>query len=136
MILKSAAVGFSAKCATSLISFSSLRGRDPCRVFAQGFGGDNVQVSMRFADGSVGAIDYFDVADPSLGKEYFEAFGGGKNLIVEDFRDKGQAEEVRRFVEAAKSGGPMPIPLEEIIASTRATFAIVRSLRTGQAVEL
>ncbi|MGD0649939.1 MAG: bi-domain-containing oxidoreductase [Verrucomicrobiia bacterium] len=108
----------------------------PARVFAQGFGGDNVQVSLRFTDGSVGAIDYFDVADPSLVKEYFEAFGGGKNLIVEDFRDKGQAEEVRRFVEAAKSGGPMPIPLEEIIASTRATFAIVRSLRTGQAVEL
>ena len=108
----------------------------PARVFAQGFGGDNVQVSLRFTDGSVGAIDYFDAADPSLGKEYFEAFGGGKNLIVEDFRDKGQAEEVRRFVEAAKSGGPMPIPLEEIIASTQATFAIVRSLRTGQAVEL
>jgi predicted dehydrogenase len=108
----------------------------PVRVFAQGFGGDNVQVSLRFADGSVGAVDYFDVADPSLGKEYFEAFGGGKNLVVEDFRDKGQAEEVRRFVEAAKSGGPMPIPLEEIIASTRATFGVLQSIRTGAAISL
>ena len=108
----------------------------PARVFAQSFGGENVQVSLRFADGSVGAIDYFDVADSSLGKEYFEAFGGGKNLIVEDFRDKGQAEEVRQFVHAVKSGGPMPIALEEIVASTRATLAILRSLQTGQAVEL
>ena len=107
----------------------------PVSVFAQGFGGENVQVSMRFADGSVGSVDYFNVADPSLGKEYFEAFGGGKNLIVEDFRDKGQPEEVRRFVDAVKSGSPMPIPLEEIIASTQATFAILRSLQTGQAVE-
>ena len=108
----------------------------PVRVFAQGFGGDNVQVSMRFTDGSVGAIDYFDVADPSLGKEHFEAFGGGKHLVEEDFRDKGQAEEVRQFVQAVKTGEPMPIALEEIVASTRATLAVLRSLQTGQAVEL
>ena len=108
----------------------------PARVFAQGFGGDNVQISMRFADGSVGSVDYFEVADAKLGKEYFEAFGGGKNLIVNEFRDKGQAEEVKRFVESVKTGGPMPIPLEEILATTRATFAVMQSLRTGQAVDL
>jgi polar amino acid transport system substrate-binding protein len=108
----------------------------PVSVFAQGFGGENVQVSMRFADGSVGAVDYFNVADASLGKEYFEAFGGGKTLLVDDFRDKGQPEEVRRFVDAVKKGGPMPIPLEEILASTRATFAILKSIQTGRLVEL
>ncbi len=108
----------------------------PVSVFATGFGGENVQVSLRFADGSVGAIDYFSVADASLGKEHFEAFGGGRHLIVDDFRDKGQAEEVRQFVAAVKSGGPMPIAFDDIIASTRATFAILKSLRTGQAVEL
>ena len=108
----------------------------PVSLFAQGFGSDNVQVAMRFADGSVGSVDYFDAADATLGKEYFEVFGGGKNLIVQDFHDKGQAEEVRQFVEAAKSGSSMPIALEEIIASTRTTFAVLRSLQTGQAVEL
>jgi predicted dehydrogenase/threonine dehydrogenase-like Zn-dependent dehydrogenase len=108
----------------------------PVTVFAQGFGADNVQVSMRFADGSVGSIDYFSVADPGLAKEHFEAFGGGRHVVVEDFRDKGQAGEVRAFVLAVKTGGPMPIPFEQIIASTRATFAIVKSLRTGQAVQL
>ncbi len=108
----------------------------PVSVFATGFGAENVQVSLRFADGSVGAIDYFSVADASLGKEHFEAFGGGRHLIVDDFRDKGQAEEVRQFVAAVKSGGPMPIAFDDIIASTRATFAILKSLRTGRAVEL
>jgi polar amino acid transport system substrate-binding protein len=111
-------------------------GARPVTVFAQGFGGDNVQVAMRFADGSVGSVDYFSVADTGLAKEHFEAFGGGQHLIVDDFRDKGQAEEVRRFIAAAKSGGPMPIPLEEIVASTRATLAILQSLRTGRAIEL
>jgi predicted dehydrogenase/threonine dehydrogenase-like Zn-dependent dehydrogenase len=108
----------------------------PVRVFAQGFGDSNVQVTLRCADGSVGAVDYFEVADASLAKEQIEVFGGGKHLVVTDFRDKGQAEEVRRFVEAVKTGGAMPIPLEEIVASTRATLAVLESQRTGQAIEL
>ncbi len=108
----------------------------PVSVFAQGFGAENVQVSIRFADGSVGAIDYFSVADASLGKEHFEVFGSGKHVIADDFRDKGQAEEVRQFIATVKSGKEMPIPFDEIVASTRATFAVLKSLRTGQAVEL
>jgi predicted dehydrogenase/threonine dehydrogenase-like Zn-dependent dehydrogenase len=105
-------------------------------LYAQGFGGENVQVSLRFADGSVGSIDYFNVADAALAKEHFEVFGGGQHITVDNFRDRGQAEEVRKFVEAVKSGGPMPIPLDEILESTRATFAVLESMRTGRAVEL
>jgi len=105
-------------------------------VFAQGFGVGNVQVALRFADGSVGSIDYFDVADAALAKEHFEAFGGGQHVVLDDFRDKGQAEEVREFVQAVKSGGPMPIALDEILESTRATLAVAESMRTGRAVEL
>jgi polar amino acid transport system substrate-binding protein len=105
-------------------------------VFAQGFGAENVQVALRFADGSVGSIDYFDVAGTALAKEYFEAFGGGRHVVVDDFRDKGQAEEVRAFVQAVKSGGPMPMALDEIVESTRATLAVAESMRTGRAVEL
>ncbi len=111
-------------------------GSKPVSVFAQGFGADNAQVSLRFADGSVGALDYFSVADPGLAKEHFEVFGGGKHLIVDDFHDKGQSAEVRQFIQAVKTGGPMPIPLEALLASTRATFAVLQSLRSGQAVNL
>jgi polar amino acid transport system substrate-binding protein len=105
-------------------------------VFAQGFGAENVQIALRFGDGSVGSIDYFNVADAALSKEHFEAFGGGKHVVVEDFRDKGQAEEVKQFVRAVKTGGSMPIPLEEIVDSTRATLAVLESIRTGRVIEL
>ena len=105
-------------------------------VFAQGFGADNVQVAMRFADGSVGSVDYFSVADAGLAKEQFEMFGSGQHVIVDDFRDKGQAAEVRQFVAAVKAGGPMPIAFDEIVASTRATLAILESMRTGRAIEV
>jgi predicted dehydrogenase len=108
----------------------------PASVFARGFGDENAQISVRFADGSVGSIDYFSVADASLAKEFFEAHGGGRSVMADDIREKGQAEEVRRFVEAVKTGGPMPIPLAEIFASTHATFAILKSLQTGAVVSL
>ena len=105
-------------------------------VFAQGFGRENVQVALRFADGSVGSIDYFNVADTDLKKEHVEVFAGGKHVIEDDVREKGQAEEVRQFVRAVKTGGLMPIPLEEIVDSTRATLAVLESIRTGRAIEL
>jgi polar amino acid transport system substrate-binding protein len=108
----------------------------PVTVFAQGFGTENVQVALRFADGSVGAVDYFSVADAGLAKEHFEMFGGGRHVIVDDFSNKGQAEEVRQFIAAVKGGGTMPIPFEAIVASTRATLAILESLRTGRAIEV
>jgi hypothetical protein len=79
-------------------------------------------------------VDYFSVGDAALGKEYFEVFGAGKHVVVDDFRDKGQAEEVRQFVAAVKAGTAMPIAFDDIVASTRATFAILKSLRTGQGV--
>ena len=127
------AVDFEARTKSSFFRFGHLM--SPA-VFAQGFGVENVQVALRFADGSVGAIDYFNVADSALGKEHFEAFGSGKHVIVDDIREKGQAEEVRQFVAAVKVGTEMPIAFDDILASTRATFAILKSMRTGQAVEL
>jgi len=57
-------------------------------------------------------------------------------VIADDIREKGQAEEVRQFVAAVKSGGAMPIAFDDIIVSTRATFGVLKSMRTGQAVEL
>jgi predicted dehydrogenase/threonine dehydrogenase-like Zn-dependent dehydrogenase len=108
----------------------------PVSIFAQGFGADNVQVALRFADGSVGAVDYFSVADAALEKERFEAFGGGRHLVVTDFSDKGQAAEVREFITAVKTGGPMPMALEEIVNSTRATLGILQAMRTGQMAAL
>jgi hypothetical protein len=71
-----------------------------------------------------------------LQKEHFEAFGGGRHLVVNDFTDKGQVEEVRKFIAAVKTGGPMPIGLDEIVNSTRITFAALRSLQNGQSIQL
>ncbi|HEV2765925.1 MAG TPA: Gfo/Idh/MocA family oxidoreductase, partial [Pyrinomonadaceae bacterium] len=112
---------------------------------------DSVFVTLRFADGSNGAIAYLAEGDRALPKERVEIFGEGKTFVLEDFRsatayrggrekkisqrgqDKGQAEEVRAVCAVVRAGGPAPITLAELAANTRATFRILDSLRTGDA---
>jgi predicted dehydrogenase len=136
-------------------------GAPPVRVFAESIGGgsryrgdDNVAITLRFADGSVGTVTYTAAGDAALGKEYLEVYGEGGVAILDDFRtlvlargrkqekrkaasqDKGFAEEMKRFVAAARSGGAMPIPFAELAATTRATIAAVESLQRGGPVEV
>ena len=107
---------------------------------------DAVSVLLRFADGSVGTILYTSLGDPGVAKEYLEAFANGRVVQLDDFakltinasgksrvvksaQDKGQAQLVAAFLEAAKGRAPAPIPLAEIEAVTRATLAIEDALR-------
>ncbi|HEX8903738.1 MAG TPA: hypothetical protein VF771_02710, partial [Longimicrobiaceae bacterium] len=113
---------------------------------------DTVTITLRFAKGSVASIAYFATGDKSFAKERVEVFGGGTLAVLDDFREvtisrggkrkrtrrlsqeKGFAEEVAAFVRAARGEGGPPISLASLIATTRATFAIEESLRTGAPV--
>lgn len=141
--------------------FQSFTAARPVRVFAESLGSrskeiasaDNVHVTIRYADGSVGLITYTSTGDPSFPKERCEIFGNGTVMVLDDFRslavstngktetkrgtqDKGQAAEMRAFVHAVSSGDTMPIPWLELADTTRVTFAILESLRSGRAVEI
>ncbi|HEU4556411.1 MAG TPA: Gfo/Idh/MocA family oxidoreductase, partial [Longimicrobium sp.] len=130
----------------------------PVEAFAHALGGaegglhDTVAITLRFARGSVATISYFATGDKSFAKERLEVFGGGTLAVLDDFREvtvsrggkrtrvkklsqeKGFDHEVAAFAAAAREGGALPISLESLVATTRATFAIVESLRTGTAV--
>jgi predicted dehydrogenase/threonine dehydrogenase-like Zn-dependent dehydrogenase len=111
------------------------------------YGADNVQVSMTLTDGSVGQISYFANGASALSKEYLEVSSGGKSATMDSFRrvvlfdgrkekslsfsgDKGHAEEMKALLAGARSGNA-PILLESLVATSRASFAIMESLRTG-----
>ena len=47
-------------------------------------------------------------------------------------QDKGQRAELAQFVEACLTGAAMPIPLESLVATTRATIAVGESLLSGR----
>ncbi len=138
-----------------------LTGALPERIFAEelqqpgerAVARDNVTITMHMSDGSLGTIHYLANGDTSVPKEYVEVFGGKKTAILDNFRSlslhhdnkrrrkrllnqaKGFNEEVSAFVEAIRTGGPMPISWESLVAVTRSTLLMHRSLDTGQAVE-
>jgi len=128
----------------------------PVRVHAHGLGrdpetDDSVIATLGFADGSVATLEYLARAHAALPKERFEVSADGITLRCDNFRvteghgargvkginqDKGQGEAVARTVAALRAGTGSPIPLAEVAAVSRATFAILESLETGAAVEL
>lgn len=115
---------------------------------------DSVFITLRLADGSNGSISYLAEGDNGLAKERIEIFGAGKSFVIDDFRsaaayekgrekktklreqDKGQKEEVRAVCAMVREGKPSPISLEDLANTTRATFRIRDSLRTGLPVEV
>jgi len=137
-------------------------GAAPKRAYAEQLAGgrhtvvseDSVFITLQFADGSNGIIAYLAEGDRSLGKERIEIFGEGKTFVIDDFRsatlyaggrekkeslrqqDKGQTEEARVACAVVADGKPAPISLSELEATTRATFRIIDSIRTGQPKEV
>lgn len=107
---------------------------------------DNVSMTFTFADGSIGVLDYLANGDKSFAKERLEVFCGGQIAVLDDFRmlqmtkdgrkkeiklarqDKGHTNELQAFFRAVRSGTP-PIPYEQLIGVTQASFAVLESIR-------
>ena len=115
---------------------------------------DSVFITLRFADGSNGCIAYVSEGDKSLPKERLEIFGGSRSFVLDDFRratlhkdgreeqvtlktqDKGQQEQIRRTCASILQGTEAPIRVDELAATTRATFRILDSLREHRPFEV
>ncbi len=137
-------------------TLSSWIGHVPVEVQAvQTPDGGNLQVTLRFGDGSLGTIAYTTTGDPRFPKETFDVSGGGRNARLDNFThatvwtpsgkdvkrslrgpDKGQRVQIGAFLDAVRSGGPMPIALDSLVATTRATIAVQTSLLTQGPVSL
>ncbi len=111
----------------------------------------DVQAMIRFASGASGTVSYLTGGSSRFQKETLDATGGGRSARLDNFKsatvwssrgkaaararggqDKGQQREMAAFVEAVRTGGPMPISAEELLATTRATIAAGESLLSGR----
>jgi predicted dehydrogenase/threonine dehydrogenase-like Zn-dependent dehydrogenase len=118
-------------------------------------GGDDLVVTLTFDDGSIALIAYASGGNPRYPKEIFEAAAGGRTARLDNFRqasvwkgrrrqvkrtfggiDKGQGAELQAFLAAVRTGGPMPIPLASLVATTRATHAVALSQSIGRPVKV
>ncbi|MFC8421231.1 bi-domain-containing oxidoreductase [Streptomyces sp. NPDC057236] len=134
---------------------------DPVSVYAVApSGNEDLQVVLRYPDGSTATISYVTTGSSGFPKETLDLIADGKVLRLDDFvrasvfadsgagrkrwvssrlpkaRDKGQNAELAAFVKAVRTGGPMPVPLESLVATTAATLAVQAGLAGGAPVTL
>jgi predicted dehydrogenase len=129
-------------------------GSDPVDVIAMAGGcAEEVQLSLRYPDGSLATITYLTGAHRRFPKETFDVSSGGRTARLDNFKrttvwsgsrahvrrhlstpDKGQRSEIKAFLDAVRTGAPMPISLESLTATTRATLTAVEGIlsRTPQ----
>jgi len=110
---------------------------------------DNVVITLKMADGSVGSITYVAGGSKRYPRERLEVFGGGAAGVIEDFRmttftyrghtkhirkwfrvDRGHHGEIEAMLKTLREGTSPPVDLNEYIYTTLATFAMEESLRT------
>jgi predicted dehydrogenase len=137
---------------------SYLVGAAPARVYARALGrdpetDDSMMAILGFPDGSTACLEYLARTSTELPKERFEASADGLTAQSENYRatrfsgrgpkdvktlnqDKGQATAVAEVVAAVRQGRPSPFSLEELLAVSRTTFAMLESARTGREVSL
>ena len=94
---------------------------------------------------------YVTVGNSRFPKETLDVAAGGRSARLDNFReaavwsgrkrsatkarggqDKGQRHQVARFADACLTGAPMPISLDSLVATTRATIAVAESLSSGR----
>lgn len=115
------------------------------------YSGDNVLVSLKFANGSEGTISYLANGDRSYSKERIEVFGGGRAAVLEDFRrlelvrngrketvhsrwrqDKGHQAEWAAFAQAVAQRTEAPIDFNDLVCSTLATLRVDEAVGTSK----
>ena len=110
---------------------------------------DNFTGTIEYENGSMATLVYTALGPKTgLGKERIEIFCDGEAYVVDDFKqliktsdgtvlwqsyepDKGHFEELSRFGDAIASGGPAPIPFDELI-ETSAVALTVEDLLLGR----
>ena len=114
---------------------------------------DNASIFLKYENGSTGVINYFSNGSKAYSKERVEAYSQDRTAIMDNFRtttgygfkgftnlktklDKGHQEQFRLLNERLKTGGPSLIPFDEIVNTSKASFAAIESLKNKSWVKI
>jgi len=134
-----------------------LNGSIPISVYASALPdtenkNDSVSINITFNNGSTGMIGYYSNGPKSMPKEYIEVFNSGMSGVLDNFKelkifgknklkkklfnqDKGQKQMVEKYISSLNAGKVL-IPFDDLIAVTKASFAVIESLKTGLPVKV
>jgi len=114
---------------------------------------DNASILLKYENGTNAVINYFANGSKSYAKERFEVFSQNRVLIMDNWRklkgygfkgfkskstsqDKGHANQFKLFVDRIKNGGEPLITFDEIINTTKASFAAILLLKEGKWIDV
>lgn len=135
---------------------------DPVRVYAERASGndrtiinsDNLAITLKFSDGSVGNIVYAASGDKAFSRERIEVFFDGNTIVCDDFRrthfylggrirkfktssqEQGYEQELRHFFDAVSGRSTAVVNNRDVFTSTLTIFKINESLDKGEAVSV
>jgi predicted dehydrogenase len=115
---------------------------------------DNIAISFKLKDGSVGSMVYSASGDKAYSREMTEIFFDGKTIVSRDFRssefhhlgktdtfktsgqEMGYTQELKHFVSCAAGDETPTVTLAESFATMDVIFAIERALATATVITL
>jgi predicted dehydrogenase len=114
---------------------------------------DNVSIVIKYKNGSTAVINYYAFGNGQLSKEYIELFAPDIALKMDNFREleifKGSKSDKSKnsnqdkgfkgefiALKTAVEQGRLAISFEELYFTSKVTFAILESLKTGELQKL
>jgi predicted dehydrogenase/threonine dehydrogenase-like Zn-dependent dehydrogenase len=109
---------------------------------------DNACILLKYENGTNAVINYFSNGSKSYSKERVEVFHQDRTLIMDNWRklkgfgfknfnsasssqDKGHQNQFNLLINAVQNGGNQIILFDEIVNTTKASFAAIESLKKG-----
>lgn len=114
---------------------------------------DNATILLQYENGSTGVINYFSNGSKAYAKERVEVYSQERTLVMDNFRktegfgfkgfsklktslDKGHKNQFHSLINRIQNGGTPLIPMEDLINTSKASFAAIESLKTGSWVKI
>ena len=114
---------------------------------------DNASILLKYENGSNAVINYFANGSKGYSKERLEVYSQERTLVMDNWRklkgygfrdfssaksgqDKGHFNQFQALITQQKNGGNPIIPFDEIVNTTRASFAAIESLKEGKWISI
>lgn len=114
---------------------------------------DNATILLKYANGSNGVINYFANGSKTYSKERVEVYSQERTLILDNWRnlkgygfkgfskmkskmDKGHKSQFEQLIAQINKGGEALIPFDELVNTTKSSFAAIESLKTATWVDV
>ena len=114
---------------------------------------DNASIILKYENGTNAIINYFANGSKSYSKERIEIYHQQRTLIMDNWRklkgysfknfssasstqNKGHQNQFSLLIDSLEKGGDPIIPFDELINTTKASFAVIESFKTGAWVNI